>query len=48
MECELALINASSFAVNVSMNNFSFAVIVSWKIPQMRAGPVSNASYDSY
>ncbi|WP_110332620.1 TrbG/VirB9 family P-type conjugative transfer protein, partial [Nitrosomonas eutropha] len=32
----------------VSMNSFSFAVIVSQKMRQMRAEPVSNASYYTY
>lgn len=44
MECEPAPINASSFADNVSTNALSFAVIVSRKLRQMRAWPVSNAS----
>jgi hypothetical protein len=32
MECKPARINASSFADNVSMRAFSFAVNLSWKL----------------
>jgi hypothetical protein len=40
--------NSSSFADSVSMNGFSFAVIVSQKMHRMRACPVSNASHYNY
>jgi hypothetical protein len=44
MECEPTPMNASSFAANVSMSGFSFAVNLSRKRRRMRARPVSNAS----
>ncbi len=48
MKCEPTRLNASLFAVNVSMRGFSFAVIVSQKMRQMRARPVLNASRYTY